>query len=165
MANRHKARESAVEILYAWNSGGRDALALAPLLDGRVREKGRGDQDRQYLRELIKGVTENVESLEQTINKAVGSRSSGSIGMIERNILLLAVWELQYCPDIPYRVIINEALQLTRTYADENARCFVNGVLDHLAQTIRTNNPTRQSRNQAELNHRDTEAQRRSREN
>jgi len=137
MANRHKARESAVEILYAWSSGGHDALALAPLLDGRVREKGRGDQDRQYLRELIKGVTENAESLEQAINKAVGSRSSGSIGMIERNILLLAVWELQYRPDIPYRVIINEALQLTRTYADENARCFVNGVLDHLSQTTR----------------------------
>jgi len=165
MANRHKARESAVEILYAWSSGGRDVSALAPLLDGRIREKSRGNQDRKYLRESVKGVTENVDPLEQTIHKAVGSRSLDSIGMIERNILLLAVWELKYRPDIPYRVIINEALQLTRTYADENARCFVNGVLDHLTQTIRANNPTRQSRNQAELNHRDTETQRRSREN
>jgi len=137
MANRHKARQSTVEILYAWSSGGRDSQAVASLLIGRHQLENRRDQDKKFLAEAVDGVVTNIESLDQAINEVIRRKDICNIASIERNILCLGVWELIFRPDIPHRVIINEALQLSRTYADENARSFVNGVLDKLARKIR----------------------------
>ncbi len=137
MANRHKARQSAVEILYAWSSGGRDSRDIPSLLTGRRQLKGRKDQDKKYLLESVDGVVVNIKTLDEAINEVIQRKDVCNIASIERNILCLGVWELLYRPDIPHRVIINEALQLSRNYADENARSFVNGVLDKLAKKIR----------------------------
>ncbi len=137
MANRHKARQSALEILYAWHSSGQDASMVPSLLADRLREAGRGDQDADYLRELVYGVVSQVEELDRIIGGAVRGRSLSSIAHIEHNVLRLAVWEMLNRLEIPYRVIINEALQLAKVYADEPARGFVNGVLDHLARELR----------------------------
>jgi len=126
-----------VEILYAWSSGGCDATDIPSLLSDRMQQRQRRDQDRDYLDESVRGVISNIEVLDQVIREALQEKGSLRIGAVERSILRLGVWELMFRPDVPYRVIINEALQLTRTYADENARCFVNGILDKLARKIR----------------------------
>ncbi len=137
MANRHKARQSALETLYAWHSSGQDGSVIPSLLSDRLREQDRSDQDREYLRELVHGVVEQAEDIDRIISGAVRGRSLNSIAHIEHNVLRLAVWEMLNRLEIPYRVIINEALQLARAYADEPARGFVNGVLDHLARELR----------------------------
>ncbi len=137
MANRHKARQSALEVLYAWHSGGQDDAAIPALLADRLKEPGRADQDADYLRELVHGVTSDVATLDDWIGKGVRGRSLASIAQVELNVLRLAVWEMLNRLEIPYRVIINEALQLAREYADEPGRGFINGVLDHLAREIR----------------------------
>jgi len=137
MANRHKARQSALEVLYAWHSGGGDDAAIPALLADRLKEPDRGDQDADYLRELVHGVTADVAALDEWIGKGVRGRSLASIAQVELNVLRLAVWEMLNRLEIPYRVIINEALQLAREYADEPGRGFINGVLDHLAREIR----------------------------
>ncbi len=135
--NRHQARESALEVLYAWHSSSHDAGALPSLIAGRIEEEEREQQDSGYLRELVYGVTENVEALDGIISPVI-RRSLKSVASIELNVLRLATWEMQNRLEIPYRVIINEALELTRDYADESARGFINGVLDKLARQLRS---------------------------
>jgi len=137
MANRHKARQSALETLYAWHSGGQDNAVIPALLADRMSEKGRSDQDEAYLREMVNGVVVQSGDIDQRISEGVRGRSLKSIAHIEHNVLRLAVWEMINRPEIPYRVIINEALELTRAYADEPGRGFINGVLDRLAHKLR----------------------------
>jgi len=137
MANRHKARQSALETLYAWHSAGQDGAAIPGLLAGRLDEEDRADQDADYLREMVHGVIEQVERIDEVILGAVRGRSLRSIAHIEHNVLRLAIWEMLNRLEIPYRVIINEALELTKSYADEPGRSFVNGVLDKLSRDLR----------------------------
>jgi len=110
---------------------------ISPLLADRLCEDGRSDQDETYLREMVRGVVEHVEGIDRVISGAVRGRSLKSIAHIEHNVLRLAVWEMMNRLEIPYRVIINEALQLARTYADEPGRGFINGVLDRVARELR----------------------------
>ncbi len=137
MANRHKSRKSIIEILYAWSSSGFDDDMLPSLLSGRMELNDRRDQDTQYLQEAVYGITAGRVRLDETIARALKGRSLKSVGSIEINVLRLAAWELMNRQEIPYRVVINEALQLTHAYADAPARAFVNGVLDHLARDLR----------------------------
>jgi len=137
MANRHKARQSALETLYAWHSAGQDGAAIPGLLADRLVEEDRGDQDKNYLREMVHGVVEQVDEIDAMISGAVRGRSLRSIAHVEHNVLRLAVWEMKNRLEIPYRVVINEALELVKSYADEPGRSFVNGVLDKLSKDLR----------------------------
>jgi len=137
VANRHKARQSALETLYAWHNAGQDGGMVPVLLVDRLKEEDRRDQDETYLREAVHGVIEQVDEIDRMIEGAVQGRSLKSIAHVEHNVLRLAIWEMINRLEIPYRVIINEALELTRAYADESARGFINGVLDRLARTLR----------------------------
>jgi transcription antitermination protein NusB len=135
--NRHKARESALEVLYAWHNGGQDGAMVPSLLADRLRERKRADQDRDFVRELVLGVTSEADRIDEKIATAIGGRSLKSIAHVEHTVLRLAVWEMQHKLATPYRVIINEALELTRDYAGEAPRGFINGVLDNLAKVLR----------------------------
>ena len=135
--NRHMARESAIEILYAWHNGGNDVAMLPSILADRLEEEDRKVQDADYLREMVYGVTEHCEDLDALIGEAVKGRSLRSIAHVELNLLRMAVWEMRYHLEIPCRVIINEALELARDYADEPSRGFINGVLDKVGQVLR----------------------------
>jgi len=134
--NRHQARESAVEVLYAWQSGDCDDASIPSLISGRLQEEEREQQDQDYLRSLVEGVLGSREDLDAKIT-AVINRSLRSVATLELNILRLATWEMINRLEIPYRVIINEALELARDYTDEPARGFINGVLDKLAKSLR----------------------------
>ncbi len=135
--NRHLARESAVEALYAWHNGGNDAAMLPAILSDRLKQEDKRGQDEVYLREVVYGVSETCDDLDAMISQAVQGRSLRSIAHVELNVLRIAAWELKNRLEIPYKVIINEALELTRAYADEPSRGFINGVLDKVAQTLR----------------------------
>jgi len=137
MANRHMARESALETLYAWGSAEQDGGMIPDLLASRLQHEDREDQDENYLREAVYGVTDHVDALDEIIKTAVRGRSLRSVAQLEINVIRLAVWEMQNRLEIPYRVIINEALELTRDYAGEPPRGFINGVLDNLAKQLR----------------------------
>ncbi len=137
MANRHMARESALETLYAWGSADQDGGMIPDLLASRLQHEERDEQDENYLRDAVYGVTDHVDALDEVIKTAVRGRSLRSVAQLEINVIRLAVWEMQNRLEIPYRVIINEALELTRDYAGEAPRGFINGVLDNLARQLR----------------------------
>jgi N utilization substance protein B len=102
-----------------------------------LNNEDKRQQDIDYLREMVYGITESCDALDESISKAVKGRSLRSIAHVELNVLRIAVWELKNHLEIPYRVIINEALELTRAYADEPSRGFINGVVDKVAQEVR----------------------------
>ena len=137
MANRHKSRQSALEVLYAWESGGRDEDSIPELLDGRLRQNDRRNQDQSFLHEAVEYITTHHDEFDQLIVKSAGGRRLDALGMVELNILRLAAWELKERLEIPYRVAINEALNLSRAYVDEHSCAFVNGVLDRIAKQLR----------------------------
>lgn len=137
MPNRHKSRQSALEVLYGWESGGREQDSIPVLLAGRLRQSGRRDQDETYLKEAVGNVTAQIEALDALVSRAVGGRKLERLGVIELSVLRLAIWEMKERLEIPYKVIINEAINLTRSYADEHATSLVNAALDHIARQLR----------------------------
>ncbi len=138
MANRHMARESALETLYAWGTAEKDGGMIPDLIASRLEHEDRADQDENYFREMVYGVTDHVDELDTIIKTAVRGRSLRSVAQIEINVIRMSVWEMQNRLEIPYKVIINEALELTRAYAGEPPRGFINGVLDNLAKQLRS---------------------------
>ncbi len=133
--NRHQARQSAVEVLYAWHVGGNDVADVARLLQDRLHERGK--QDKAYLTLIVQGVSGQCDAIDGHLSKVLPHRSMGNVGAIELAVLRLACWELWQSLEIPYRVVLNEALELSHEYADDPAPGFVNGVLDRLARELR----------------------------
>jgi transcription antitermination protein NusB len=92
--------------------------------------------DREYFRELFLGVTDEVGELDELLAGYM-DRSVAELDPVERAILRLAAFELKERVDIPYRVVINEAVELTKKFGATDAHKFVNGVLDKLGRQLR----------------------------
>ncbi len=93
--------------------------------------------DLEYFEDLLHGVERHVEQLDDALKPFV-DRDVGQIDPIERAALRLAAYELKYRPDVPYRVIINEAIEVTKRFGADHGHSYVNGVLDKLATHLRT---------------------------
>lgn len=130
---RHRAREFVVQGLYQWQVGGQDAAAIQVQAEGVA---GFDKADRELYLALIEGVMQDGESLRELLQPHV-SRAWDEISPIERGILLLAACELRDRPETPYRVVINEAIELAKTYGGTDGHKFINGVLDKLAPQLR----------------------------
>jgi N utilization substance protein B len=130
---RHRAREFALQGLYERQlSGGSDA-AIAESLGANPSF---AEADTEYFRELWRGVTSQYPVLLDALAPDA-ARSIDSLSPIERAVLVIGAWELTHRPDIPYRVVINEAVELAKTYGGTDGHRFVNGVLDKIAPRLR----------------------------
>ena len=130
---RHKAREFVVQGLYQWQVGGQDAAAIQVQAEGVA---GFDKADRALYDVLLDGVLTNAEALRELLSPYV-DRSWEEISPIERSILLLGACELKLHPETPYRVIINEAIELTKAFGGTDGHKYVNGVLDKVAAEVR----------------------------
>ena len=135
--SRHKARMAAVEALYAWDAAGCDAAELPRVVAGKTADARFARMDADYFRAAVFGVAERREALDAAIRAAARGRAWASIGAIERAVLRLAAWELAERLEVPYRVVIHEALRLVERYAEAPAKRFVNAVLDRIAREAR----------------------------
>lgn len=133
---RRRAREIALQALYAWKLAGGDVLAQAKTLEGWVR------CDQKFAGQLIAEVVEKSAALEKMIEPHL-DRSLASLSPIERVILLIAVYELAWRPETPFRVVLNEAIDLGRSFGGTDGHKFVNGVLEKLAFELRAEEITR----------------------
>jgi len=130
---RRRSRELALQGLYAWQvSGGSAADLQAQLAESR----NFGKADARYFAHLLVGTIAHAAELEQLLAPAL-DRKPAELSPVERAILLLAVFELRDAPDIPFRVVINEAVELAKSYGGTDGHKYVNGVLDKLAATLR----------------------------
>jgi len=129
-AARRRAREVALQALYAWKLGGSDPLAHLRTLEGWERA------DQAFAERLVREVIGGHEALEARIAPCL-NRSLASLSPIERVILLIGAYELSECPETPFKVVLNEAIELGKSFGGTDGHKFVNGVLEKLAAELR----------------------------
>lgn len=126
---RRGARELLVKALYQWQIA---ESSEAQLLDQYAQEQEYSRVDQDYFRELLAAIVNDAEALEATI-AARADRSTAELDAVGRAVLYIALTELKTRPDVPTKVIINEAIELTKRYGAHDAHRFVNAVLDKVA--------------------------------
>ena len=120
---RRQAREIALQALYAWQLSGEDPLAQARTLEGFERT------DARFVESLLSGVLGQAEALRALIAPHL-SREFGRLSPIERAILYIGAYELASHPQTPFKVVLNEAVELGKSFGATDGYRFVNGVLD-----------------------------------
>ena len=128
-AARSRARRRALQALYAWQ------MSNSPI--DKVIEQFRSEQDMEiadleYFEALVRGVEQHTEELDAVLSKFI-DRTMDQVDPIERAVLRIAGFELRFRPDVPYRVVINEAIETTKRFGAEHGHTYVNGVLDRAA--------------------------------
>jgi N utilization substance protein B len=92
--------------------------------------------DLEYFEDLLRGIERHVAELDEALTPYI-DREVGQIDPIERAALRIAAYELKFRPDVPYRVVINEAIEVTKRFGADHGHSYVNGVLDKLASQLR----------------------------
>ena len=133
LAARSRARRRALQALYAWQLSGSHMKAV---IDQFRHEQDMEVADLEYFEDLLHGVEAHVGELDAALKPYV-DREVDQIDPIERAALRLAAYELKYRPDVPYRVVINEAIEVTKRFGADHGHSYVNGVLDKLAGELR----------------------------
>jgi len=119
--------------MYAWLVGGADVTLIAANL---AEDDSFKRVDEAWFRTLLYGVIKDEDLLSTRITPFL-DRPLAELSPIERGILLIGAYELVHCPDVPYRVAINEGLELAKKYGGTDGHKYINGVLDKLAQQAR----------------------------
>ena len=132
-SSRRRSREFALQALYQWQLSG----DTADTLEKQLREaKGFDKLDEQYFLALLRGAISGVRELEEKLRPFL-DRPLKELSPIEHGILLLGAYELANQPDVPYKVVINEAVELAKSFGGTEGHKYVNGVLDKLAAKLR----------------------------
>ncbi len=131
--SRKVAREFTLQGVYAWLVGGADITLIAANLKEDEQFKR---VDEAYFRTLLYGVIKDVDLLSTRLAPCL-DRPVAELSPIERGILLIGTYELVSCPDVPWRVAINEGVELAKKFGGTDGHKYINGVLDKLAQDVR----------------------------
>jgi transcription antitermination protein NusB len=130
---RRRARELALQGLYEWLVGRGDIAAI----NAHMREQEGFDKcDRLHFDALLHGCAGGLAELDTLLLRHI-DRKTSELSPVEHAVLLIGGYELQHCVDVPYKVAINEAVELAKTYGGTDGHKYVNGVLDHLAPELR----------------------------
>jgi len=130
---RSAARRALVQALYQWQLSDSDPRDV---LNEFLNERDLRKADKDYFRQLLLGITAEVEVLQGHFS-AYLDRPVGELDPVERAILLLGVYELLHCLEVPWRVVINESIELAKLYGAEQAHKYINGILDRAARPLR----------------------------
>ena len=133
--SRRKAREFALKALYEWKVSGNEVAAIARHLQ---EQEGFETIDDKYFLSLVHGVTEHADALQAALTPYL-DRDLDALSPIENAVLLIGAFEAMHCLDVPYRVVINEAVELAKSYGGTDGHKYVNGVLDKLLPKVRPN--------------------------
>ncbi|MGR8980747.1 MAG: transcription antitermination factor NusB [Gammaproteobacteria bacterium] len=131
---RTNARRAAVQALYQWQMTGHN---LGEIERQFVEEQRLKDAQKSYFVELFYGVPKNLDIIDQTLAEFV-DRPVDKIDPVERAILRIGVYELLNRLDMPYRVILNEGINLAKDFGADGSHKYINGILDKVAQKKRT---------------------------
>ena len=126
---RSRARRRALQALYAWQLSGSHMNAV---IEQFRHEQDMEVADLEYFEDLLHGVEQHVDELDACLRPHL-DREVVQVDPIERAVLLIAAYELRHRLDVPYRVVINEAIETTKRFGAEQGHTYVNGVLDRAA--------------------------------
>jgi N utilization substance protein B len=130
---RRRAREFALKAMYEWLLSGNDVRDIRA---GLAEEPEFAEVDEAYFRQLVDGVVGAREPLDAELAPVL-DRKPEALSPVEHGLLLIGAYELAHAADVPYRVVINEAVELAKTYGGTDGHKYVNGVLDKLAARLR----------------------------
>ncbi|HZX77264.1 transcription antitermination factor NusB [Lysobacter sp.] len=130
---RSRARRRALQAVYAWQMSGASAREVIAQF---AHEQAKEQADLEYFEDLVRGVEQHCEDLDEAL-KPFLDRDIEQVDAIERAALRIAAYELRMRPDVPYRVVINEAIETVKRFGAEHGHTYVNGVLDHAAAAWR----------------------------
>ncbi|QIZ77566.1 transcription antitermination factor NusB [Ferrimonas lipolytica] len=131
-SERRKARQLAVQALYSWQMSGNP---VADVEQEFLTEQDTSGADVAYFRELLAGVANQADNLDTKLKPNL-ARLVEEVDNLELSVLRLGAYELMYRDDVPYKVAINEAIELAKVFGAEESHKFVNGVLDKLAISL-----------------------------
>lgn len=134
ISRRGLSRRLTVQALYQWlvNQTSPDVL----LKQFREQEEGLGRADPAYFEELLRGTVQDAAELTITLVPYL-DRPINQLDPVEHAVLLLGTWEMAHKPEIPWKVVVNESVNLAKIFGAEDGYKFVNGVLDKLARQAR----------------------------
>ena len=131
---RSKARRCAIQALYQLQVG--DSEEAGGLAEKFAAAWGLGRADAAYFRELVGGVSRRRQHLNDLIAPEL-TRAAGALDPVERAVLWVGAYELEFRLDVPYRVVLNEAVELAKEFGAEQGHTLVNAVLDRLVARLR----------------------------
>ena len=123
---RHEAREKALQVLFQLDN---TDLTVEEAM-GHIK----GQPTNAFYEKIVTGTAEHLEEIDATLEQHLEKWSLARLPKIERTVLRLAVYELLYMPETPKRVVLNEAIELCKTFGDEGSSKFVNGVLSKFTE-------------------------------
>lgn len=132
---RRRARRRALQALYQWQIKGQEETAET-LIAQFLQHQDFADVDQAYFEALIRGVLDSSGASDPRLEDFMDRRMS-EVDHMERGILRLAAFELLERPDVPYRVVLDEAVELSHRFGAEQGHTFINGVLDKAARAWR----------------------------
>jgi N utilization substance protein B len=130
---RSQSRRHALQALYQWQMAGQD---LTDISNQFLEEQDINKFEIPYFQDLLHGVPTHLSELDALLKPAL-DRAIESVDPVERAVLRLGAYELSFHLEIPYRVVINEAVELAKVFGAEQGHKFVNGVLDRVAKQVR----------------------------
>jgi len=134
---RRRSREFALQGIYSWLMA---KGALSAVQSQFQEAKGFDKVDPEFFSRLVAGTIGDADALDLALAPVLDRRPD-ELSPVEHAVLLLAAFELREFPDVPYRVVINEAIELAKSYGGTDGHKFVNGVLDKLARRLRPDEP------------------------
>ena len=128
MGSRHHARERALQILFQYDIHGKAGLWL----DLFWTENEATDEVKDFAERLVAGVLEKKKEVDVLIGKYATNWKVSRMPIVDRNILRAGLYELLWMDDVPAKVTVNEAIELAKSFGDDDASKFVNGILDQV---------------------------------
>ena len=130
---RSRARRRALQAVYAWQLSGQP---IAQVIEQFRTEQDMEVADLEYFEDLVRGIDKNLTRLDTELRGFL-DREIAQVDPIERGVLRIAAYELLFRPDVPYRVVINEAIETTKRFGADHGHTYINGVLDKAAAAWR----------------------------
>ena len=126
--SRRKARALALQVIFEWQFTANTILDIEARYLADLNPK---KVDEDYFKDLVRGTVQNIDAIDAVIVPFL-DRKLAELNQVERAILRLAVYELKYRLDVPYKVVINEALELAKAFGSIEGYKYINGVLDKI---------------------------------
>jgi N utilization substance protein B len=137
IADRHRGREAAVQMLYQWEVGRASMFDVGQTFwTGPAVSEPLGEDLQAFATRLATGVAGTVADLDPMITEAADNWRIERMNVLDRLILRLAIYEFLHEPGTPAKVVINEALELARTFSTDDSVRFINGILDAVRRTL-----------------------------
>ena len=133
---RHRGREAALQLLYQWEIGHLDSAALDDASEFYWAVHPGPPGRRDFASHLVSGTTSHIETIDPLLEANAKNWRLSRMAIVDRMIMRMAVFELLFC-DTPRAVVINEALELAKTFGGDQTVPFVNGVLDSVRRTLK----------------------------